>query len=971
MADDIQIVDLRTGTEPEQDEETADKETNAGPSAGSSFGGVSGPSVGVGTVLAVLTLFGVGLVAVGLLGASGVELSILGVFGTLRRRLSVPGVVKRLLGRRSDETQESADSGLILRDVQPANDESQSNSASAQGTSGPTSRDRPQMSVAHMDAERDVEEIVDTLMRTSEQRPLPDASGIFAPICRPLAATLEGIPQELGVLRRDVGPALIGVEYNGTTTQRLASTYDLMLVVSPHHEANLERVMSYLPALIQTDDVRGLGSFRTFTIPAPESPGTDQKSQATIKDLRGHKGEPRHSMARTEPDFIAMSAPPEWSEPARNILSDYAPVLEIIEWDVPEIHVAGFVFDSTIDLPDHIVAGDETPSNSSTGDSGGTVPSSRSGGSSSRAPGDDENSNGGDNGGSGGGANGSLGDEMTAETGHIPAHSTEGASDSGQTARRSPSDDLVTPTGSPSSAADRPGDGKGETDPSTRSGDSPSQDQNVGGEDGTDTGAPSSDEESSGVGDSPAHSAAETTPDTGHTPRESSGEGNPSGDEADSESSGPTGQTTGDEQSSPSNTDAEADQPVDAAKTPNPDEQPETPASESGKGPQSGENPRENPNTPTEPEQGEPSPSSSETDEPVSEEQSGTGQSESVPEGDDGFNSAVDPTELPAPDPTGGKESTESDGADGGDGGTTDRPSGHSSGDDEPGDKSSGCDGGSRPDETKTSGDSAQEDAPTSADSESSTPEASPGQSSSSGGQQSSGGSTASGTGGRPTSSSDPSGSPAAGKSGSSPTSGSSSTTPDIPAESDLGPGIVPFGEAPASTDPSVVDVTEHVLNELTFQATATPDREVYSTLYADEESGLIRHHHTIDHPDYVDVRQDSISFTSDFFTHLRRLANIHRDIDHRLAGDAHSHPGGVPKQSPDDKRCARRIWRNQRNTVFIVGVSKNAGGPEEWTITDDGCEVRRQSNEYLVRVRAFSGENSPKQIRLHQDMGQ
>jgi proteasome lid subunit RPN8/RPN11 len=167
-----------------------------------------------------------------------------------------------------------------------------------------------------------------------------------------------------------------------------------------------------------------------------------------------------------------------------------------------------------------------------------------------------------------------------------------------------------------------------------------------------------------------------------------------------------------------------------------------------------------------------------------------------------------------------------------------------------------------------------------------------------------------------------------------------------------------------------IVDVMEHVLNELTYQATATPNREVYSTVFADDD-GVIRHQHIIEHPDFLETRKSSIKFSPAFFDHLRRLSQQRKEMDHRLAGGVHSHPNtGQPRQSPADKRFARKVWRNQRNTMFIVGI-KEGDGPDEWTISDDGKEVRRQSNEYIVRIRAFSGENNPKQIRLHQDMGQ
>jgi proteasome lid subunit RPN8/RPN11 len=146
-------------------------------------------------------------------------------------------------------------------------------------------------------------------------------------------------------------------------------------------------------------------------------------------------------------------------------------------------------------------------------------------------------------------------------------------------------------------------------------------------------------------------------------------------------------------------------------------------------------------------------------------------------------------------------------------------------------------------------------------------------------------------------------------------------------------------------------------------------DTEVYGTFYENPD-GLIRYYHPIDSEEFVRRRRKSISFTSAFYEHLRRLADIHKDIDHRLCGGGHSHPNGIPKQSPADKRFNKRIWRNERNQMLIIGVAQG-DGPSEWEVVDDGYEVQRQSNGHLIRVRAYAGgTNNQKKFRVHTEMG-
>ncbi|POG53724.1 hypothetical protein [Haloferax marisrubri] len=894
MTDDIQLVELSAVIDPtDDDHERADEPSDSDPDRRRWLRWVA---VGV-TAAALLGLSALAVVDPAAGDAVAFpSLGLLGATPTLRPRLrAFRRAVRRLVPFRTNrdeppDRRKASDSSLDGPGVAGEGDPDDSEEADptpdapdrADGDDASDASDPPSISVSRLSDERDVSVIVDHLMRASDSRPLPDAFGVVSPIKRPLASTLEGIPRELGVHCRDVSPVLVGTANNETTVERLGRTYELLLVVTPDHEAVLSDVLRYLPALIRTDGVSGIGSVRTVTLPASDRPGTERESQGTLKALRGHKGEPRHPMARTEPDFIAASAPSEWTGPVRSVLSDYAPVIEVVEWDRAAIHVAGFVFASAVDLPDHVTA--------SSDDSTERIP--RGASSSDDADG-----------------------RPTATGSSTPTGSSAPAEES--TTTSPPESDDASPTGStPESTGEEPpkstdsDDGAAPRDETTQqtttdggrasggtypSGSSQVSPQTRGDE--PEGGAPRTDAESD-------DSTIGPTPEQDGTDRSS--QGPDSAPETDGASPGAGGPEAGSDADDADADDAEGPGGADSAD--GTDGTPET----GGDTPPSERAPSDDADTSA----GTPTKPPSESTQPPSE------SDDSAP----GSDSAKVTPESRSTAPERGTNPPSPGGA----------PSGRVPSDDE-----------------------ASQTAPKS---ETALPAEFPVPAGTTPGDEAD--SSPSGDGSK-----SPSSEPSATRPGES--SASPAATPETPADDvDAGAGIVPFGDAPASSDPSVVDVTEHVLNELTFQATATPGREVYSTVYADEQ-GLIRHHHAIDHPDFLRSRTDSISFTPEFFSHLRRLASLHKDIDHRLAGGAHSHPvSGQPLQSGADKRFVRKVWRNTRNTSFIVGVTEGEG-PDEWTIADDGREVRRQSNDHLVRIRAFSGRNEPKRIRLHQNMGQ
>ncbi|GGM51888.1 hypothetical protein [Haloarcula argentinensis] len=886
MVDDIQLIDLREDEDVQSDEAEVQAQTVEPQSQG-----LPRPHIGAREAVALMILTSALLIGVGVYSISTADSTAL---------LWLFGGFSLFRGGSTDEAEESgpAEQGrpdvISLSDVDDTDTVEPSSDAPA--VSSPVTRERPEMSVVEADGEREVDTLVNALMREAEEEPLPDASGIVAPIRRPLAATLEGIPQELNVLRRDIGPVLVGITYNEKTVDRLSTVYDTMLVVAPHHEDALPEVLKYLPALIQTNGVSGLGSARTFTIPAPEPPGPEAASQATVKDLRGHKGEPLHPLARTEPDFITVSAPPEWADRARDILSDYAPVVDIIEWDTTRIHVAGFVFDSAIDLPDHIVdhdqagdggeepveTGNENPPASGAGYDGADVDArpeanggeTQYGGAPEADTGTDTSSSDIGEGTAASSGTDSEGEtptppdrETTPDTGHDTPEATGGEPVAGGTVDGETDDD-----GGPAGAATVPGDARGRPD------DNPDDSSSTAG--GTDADTPDQDADSSSESDGDSPSTGQSAAERRNSSADSHAGGavDEDGNDADSE----------DAKNSPQSPNEEAPETDDEV-------------------PDSGNTSAENPN---------PAENSRPHD-------SSSGEDDALPpaDADIDFDDDTGPGQTPSDD-------------------TSNNPS--SDGDD---DSMSSQEGGGDSDAASPLG--SGRSGPTEGTSKSGDTDAE---------DDSATGSSSAPAGPTPGTPDDEGQTP--------------SMAPGPSYEADDGYGIVPFGEAPASCDPSVVDITEHVLNELSCQATATPNREVYSVVYADED-GLIRHHHIIDHPEFLESRKKSISFTPAFFKHLRFLASQRKDIGHRLAGGCHSHPvSGRPVQSPEDKRFTQNIWQTQRNTSFVIGVNEGTG-PDEWTVADDGKEVKRQLNEYLVRVRAFSGETEPKQIRLHQDMGQ
>jgi hypothetical protein len=209
-----------------------------------------------------------------------------------------------------------------------------------------------------------------------------------------------------------------------------------------------------------------------------------------------------------------------------------------------------------------------------------------------------------------------------------------------------------------------------------------------------------------------------------------------------------------------------------------------------------------------------------------------------------------------------------------------------------------------------------------------------------------------------------------------SPSSGNDSPTGTSPPDA----GWDGTTRVPPEYKPGTVAITKHALNEAALHAAvheADGDaQETYGTLYAND-AGVIRYYNPVDSEEYVLRNGRSVVFKPAFKRHLQELARHHREVDHRLAGDCHSHPtSGVPKQSPQDKDFNQRVWSNERNTELIIGISDGTG-PDEWTLetvaTDDSketVEARKQLGNKWVRIRAYSGTNAPKDIEIKHTMG-
>jgi proteasome lid subunit RPN8/RPN11 len=160
---------------------------------------------------------------------------------------------------------------------------------------------------------------------------------------------------------------------------------------------------------------------------------------------------------------------------------------------------------------------------------------------------------------------------------------------------------------------------------------------------------------------------------------------------------------------------------------------------------------------------------------------------------------------------------------------------------------------------------------------------------------------------------------------------------------------------------PNSVTVSHSLLDEIAAHAVATPETEIYGTIYADEQ-GRVRHYHPIESEEHVLRSQSAVRFQSAFYDHVRTLAQLYDDIDCRLCGEAHSHPSGSVQQSQADKEFSQKFWRTERNTCFIVGVKEDIG-PARWEVIED--VARKQLGSCLVRIKAYSGAGGTKTIRL------
>lgn len=1274
---DIEIarIGMEQGSSTERDE--PDKPAQSTESTSTlTFARASGYLIRFAGLLALLLLL-VGLMLAGLEflpGSSGKNTAVLGVFAGLWSLLPFT----RSDNPAADDRKSNTESGVIETD----GGEVITDADAAEQTTATRTYDQPKISITDLSHEVSTEQIVDVLMRRGKAKPLPDASAVIARIQRPVAATLEGVPTELDILRRDIGPVLIGVADNEKTVSKLADIFGLMLIVSPKHDDHLDMLMRYVPALIQTDGLSGLGSVRTFSVHAPKEPGTGTESQTTVKNLRLNKGNPRHPIARAKPDFIAAAAPPGWSQQVETILSDYAPVITVIERDRAEIHVAGFVFNSSVELPDHIVnpntntRPDENQSHSSHKRNGAAKSHTRlesdSGNGSGSAESDEEDMRSQDSLSLGasatdvtspppensdrvqvsyetdqpGGGRSVRTDTNSTDQGTGEAAPSPGTSDddtgleasSGERKRTRSNESLSDSDDSPKDSAQAVQDDSapsGSDHPPdesevTADTDAPKQSNFGGDEDGYDSSSPDgssdnspdwSDEQSKTDATDPtqASSFSSNGDKTGHTKsRESDNEDTAqSGIDRDSStdkigSRSQNGQTFDDNHnksrdnesvsednsvafefngpggtsgSPPGNSSPSAESGDDAHVEPAGENSPPSQVSgtsESGSttsselsGNQSGntqapgqtggagERKRGEKQSETPDEQAEAGrqmgsrqdrtrPSSGDgaherTENPTSNSTDKVGQggaqgNETVPNrgpsGDDSESGELGGTEERQPGQTeetnqdnrkkdpashaqrasthsgdqspdypeedhhkNNKGATDSNADTGASPGTGEAPS--NSGNPDKGDAqaqaeagardsteetatqtggsgslggdTSGSDGEARrdiqgdslvppPNEFGSHPNSGEESPSTShrnsnsTDSSSNPPsglspdserdnthEGTPNHSEGNVSHQSpvgtstdkspaGGASVSVGTdvdagndevdsdsdmstqtssmqphsqtaetpkSGDSPSPSSHSGSSSPGDSSSvsrgrnsasdSPDSGGTTQSPNqgsiankpvnklLPGNAvGPGPGIVPAGEAPASKDPGVVDITEHVLNEICSHAAAHDGqvghngREIYGTLYCNSE-GIIRYYHQIEDETFLKPRRASIGFKPEFYNYLRRLAEIYKDIDHRLCSDVHSHPGGNPEQSPADERFARRVWRNpRRNHSFVIALDSQDGhGPDNWTITNDGHEVRKQIDSHLIRVRAYAGGTTePKQIRVHSTMG-
>ena len=758
-------------------------------------------------------------------------------------------------------------------------------------------------------------------------------AGAIARIKRQTRYEVQGFIEELDTLLRQRQTALIGVDHHTPMLRQLAERVGLTLAVAPHNEEHVGMLCRHLSALVADDRVSGLGSGRRFTIPVSTDAEAAESSRV-LHALENHQGDPLHHLGNDDWDFVAVTAPEQWVETTEETLSAYAPVVDTVVWDRPRITVCGFVFV------------DDEPA-SGGGGSGRAVRTDGSDHASRHSAGSDGSRN-----------------------GPVPTDSARGgppdpAGGSGRPSGRGPSAGRESPAGRGDDDGTAPAAGDGSTteaDPGESSGSPP-----AGG--GSEPDARSAPE----GGDA---SAAPAGTDLSPT-RLPASEANP---ESESEANP--------ESEPESEANPESEQESEPASDANP---------ESGTDPEADPEPKAAGSSPTEGSSSVPDPGSSEA--PESGSGSGEAGSEPIEPAPD---QDVDPTDGAAPAQPGGDAGHSPAGGhsadpttDGGSAATGSvPPSGSVPESDTDGRGEASSDGAPMPPATGTpfEGSTTDDPAGDAADATDAT-----------------GGADATGLPSTP-GPCPPTSPDTSGTDGRPPRSGSGSSTipPDAtpettPADGDAsdpdhgatdgpapsaegmpsppggtGPGLVPAGDAPASRDPGVVDIDEHVLNEISSHAVAHDGevghggQEVYATLYCNDD-GVIRHSHIIEDETFLEKRRSSITFKPTFYRYVRHLAQIYRNISHRLCGDVHSHPGGIPKQSPADKAVSKTVWNNpRRNHNFIIGLDDADGdAPDRWTVVEDGVEVKKRVNGHLLRVRAFAGgTNEPKQIRVHTTMG-
>jgi hypothetical protein len=191
-------------------------------------------------------------------------------------------------------------------------------------------------------------------------------------------------------------------------------------------------------------------------------------------------------------------------------------------------------------------------------------------------------------------------------------------------------------------------------------------------------------------------------------------------------------------------------------------------------------------------------------------------------------------------------------------------------------------------------------------------------------------------------------------------------STPDSDWSSLPTPPEPDTGTDPPPANPNKVVVDPTVFEEMATHALSDPEREVYGLLY--EREGRIVKYHTVDSEEHVLRKPREVSFQSDFYEHVRRLANLYSEFGLRLCGDSHSHPmSGIPDPSPQDLLSFKKFWSNERNTYFIIGLNddRRDNDSEGWEKCSNGIEVRRVIDNNLVRIQAYGVDGNNKRIKF------